>query len=378
MQVAASAFSRRGYQQITLKDIAAGAGISAPALYKHFTGKGEILQAVIDSELTDVCHVVTQAGQPGASDADFAERLAQSAVEHRDLWIIVHRDLQNLSDDAQAATRAQLRTIQETIRHHLAVSRPDAGPDDLDLRARAAVACLAAPSEYPQKNTDTALIRNIAAAVSTIFTLHRRTDPAPDMRTAPLPPFQPQVSRRERLLVAAAQLFAMHGYDAVSLADIGEAVGMSGPSIYSHFDTKSEILETLMRRAVGWIEFDRGLAFSESTDPAEVVTIWLHRYAQMAISHHSLFVIYTNEGPHLPDSDRRWVERSHRDYVQSWATLIADVRGCKDVSARILASCALSIINELSGHPRAPAEPGYGEVLANLTADLVRSTSTSP
>jgi hypothetical protein len=42
-------------------------------------------------------------------------------------------------------------------------------------------------------------------------------------------------SRRQALLSAAATLFAVNGFNRVSLEDLGAAAGVSGPAVYRHF-----------------------------------------------------------------------------------------------------------------------------------------------
>lgn len=50
-------------------------------------------------------------------------------------------------------------------------------------------------------------------------------------------------NRREELLVAAARLFARHGFEATSMRDIAGAVGMLAGSMYYHFPSKEELVE---------------------------------------------------------------------------------------------------------------------------------------
>ena len=52
--------------------------------------------------------------------------------------------------------------------------------------------------------------------------------------------------RKEEILEVAAELFALHGFDAVSLADIAHAVGLSKATLYHYFDRKEEILGTIV------------------------------------------------------------------------------------------------------------------------------------
>ena len=51
----------------------------------------------------------------------------------------------------------------------------------------------------------------------------------------------PPISTAERIVAAAVSHFADHGYDASSLAQIAEAVGIRKASLYSHFTGKDEI-----------------------------------------------------------------------------------------------------------------------------------------
>ncbi|MEU8802034.1 TetR/AcrR family transcriptional regulator [Spirillospora sp. NPDC048819] len=52
---------------------------------------------------------------------------------------------------------------------------------------------------------------------------------------------------RERLLRAAADGFAQHGYDGTRVADIARAAGVSNGALYAHFDSKAELLVAALR-----------------------------------------------------------------------------------------------------------------------------------
>lgn len=47
---------------------------------------------------------------------------------------------------------------------------------------------------------------------------------------------------RERILAAASELFAHHGYHATSIRDVARAVGVTVGALYAHFSGKSEVL----------------------------------------------------------------------------------------------------------------------------------------
>ena len=52
---------------------------------------------------------------------------------------------------------------------------------------------------------------------------------------------------RERLLLAAADVFARRGYDGTRVADIATAADVSGGALYAHFGSKAELLVAALR-----------------------------------------------------------------------------------------------------------------------------------
>lgn len=57
-------------------------------------------------------------------------------------------------------------------------------------------------------------------------------------------------NRREEIVQAAAILFRRKGFDATSMQDIAEAVGMLKGSLYYHFTSKEELLYEVVNRGV--------------------------------------------------------------------------------------------------------------------------------
>ena len=53
---------------------------------------------------------------------------------------------------------------------------------------------------------------------------------------------------KNEILEAALNLFSTQGYEATSILQIAEAVGIRKASLYSHFTSKQEILDVLVRR----------------------------------------------------------------------------------------------------------------------------------
>ena len=51
---------------------------------------------------------------------------------------------------------------------------------------------------------------------------------------------------REEILEAALDLFSVNGYEATSISQLADAVGIRKASLYSHFANKQDILDTVV------------------------------------------------------------------------------------------------------------------------------------
>lgn len=67
---------------------------------------------------------------------------------------------------------------------------------------------------------------------------------------------------RERIMDAALDLFAVCGFEAASVSQIADAVGIRKASLYSHFESKQDILDSLV--AVLTEHYESGSLFSQT------------------------------------------------------------------------------------------------------------------
>lgn len=109
---AAQLFGQRGFNRVSIEDLGAAAGVSGPALYRHFSSKQAVLAALLVGVSEDLLEggktVVAQA----ASDADALRGLIQFhvdfALSNPDVIRVQDRELANLTE----ADQASVRTLQ--------------------------------------------------------------------------------------------------------------------------------------------------------------------------------------------------------------------------------------------------------------------------
>jgi AcrR family transcriptional regulator len=93
-----------------------------------------------------------------------------------------------------------------------------------------------------------------------------------------------QANTRAELLAAAARVFARHGYDAASVAEIAEEAGYSHGAVYSNFAGKEELFLALYEEWVAKRVAEIEATFSREGTLAErarvAVDDWLRRFAR--------------------------------------------------------------------------------------------------
>lgn len=72
---------------------------------------------------------------------------------------------------------------------------------------------------------------------------------------------------KQEILDASLNLFSTQGYEATSMSQIAEAVGIRKASLYSHFASKQEILDSLLKTVLEQYNKDSIFANADWDDP---------------------------------------------------------------------------------------------------------------
>ncbi|HSQ21430.1 MAG TPA: TetR/AcrR family transcriptional regulator [Coriobacteriia bacterium] len=88
-------------------------------------------------------------------------------------------------------------------------------------------------------------------------------------------------SARERILTIAGDLFAEHGYDAVSIADLASAAGISTGLIYYHFKDKETLYGTVVREGVHLLEETAVATLVGDRSPTDRLRLFVVSYMRL-------------------------------------------------------------------------------------------------
>jgi AcrR family transcriptional regulator len=133
--------AEKGFQAVRIEDIGAAAGVSGPAVYRHFPNKEallvELLVGISTRLLAGARAVVAEADEPGAALTGLIEFHLDFALGESDLIRIQDRDLAHLPASAQRQVRRAQRSYVEVWVEVLREVRPETAEADARLMAHA-------------------------------------------------------------------------------------------------------------------------------------------------------------------------------------------------------------------------------------------------
>jgi AcrR family transcriptional regulator len=181
-------------------------------------------------------------------------------------------------------------------------------------------------------------------------------------------------ARKERILIAAAELVAREGFTAVSMEDIGDAVGITASAIYRHYDSKSAVLVAMLDRVVDKLLAEgRAIAASGLADPAAALTRLVDGYIDFVISEPDAARVYFREIGSVPAQDRRRLRRNQRLYVEEWVLLLTEARpAVDDAAARALVHAAIGVLQSVLWYSPGLPQDRQREVLRHAALRVLK------
>lgn len=123
--------------------------------------------------------------------------------------------------------------------------------------------------------------------------------------------------RRQELLAIAAGLFAAKGFANVTVDEIGDAAGVSGPALYHHFSGKEALLGEMLIDISEYL-LDGGRAVvAEGGD--DVLARLVRFHAEFAVNDRDLITVHFRDLVHATDGDQKRVRQLQSRYALLWA-----------------------------------------------------------
>ncbi|MBL8381191.1 MAG: TetR family transcriptional regulator [Burkholderiales bacterium] len=188
-------------------------------------------------------------------------------------------------------------------------------------------------------------------------------------RTAPADAATPEpanLSRRDALLRAAADVFAHRGYHGAGMRDIAAAWGAQPAAIYHYFPSKAALLEAICH--FGITQFLDRLAAIQASDLAVETKVReaVRAHIEPLIEDRFYVQAFLFLRRELPDAARRPLDELSHRYEELWHALLVEgqTRGVipKSLDRRISVLAILGMCNAVARWTRSAADSGLDPI----------------
>jgi len=186
-------------------------------------------------------------------------------------------------------------------------------------------------------------------------------------------------ARRKELIAVAANLFASRGYYAVTVDDIGDAVGLTGPALYRHFSSKEALLVAVFDQVIDQLTNRFRELVSEAPDPATALLAIVRLHVEFAIEQRENVAVWRQEFQNLPEPDRWRLRRAQRLYVEEWVHLVHELRPeFSDTEVRTAVHAAMGLLQSPSDFESGLAAEAAVNLLMSMALAALAHASTKP
>ncbi|MBN9177321.1 MAG: TetR family transcriptional regulator [Microbacterium sp.] len=180
-----------------------------------------------------------------------------------------------------------------------------------------------------------------------------------------------KAERYDALLQEAARLFAAHGFDGVSLEDLGAAVGITGPAVYRHFSSKKALLGAVLRRASEGLLTGGRRVVAVDGEPVAQLRDLIDFHVEFALADADVIRVHDRDLARLSDDDRHVVRRLQREYVELWTDVLERLHPDRDAAdLRVRAHAGFGLINSTPHSVRGLRDVPDDAVVHDILADM--------
>ena len=141
LDAAAALFAEKGYNGVSIEELGAAAGVSGPAVYRHFSGKSAVLSALLIGVSKDLLEggiaVVSESDTAEAALSGLIEFQVDFALRQPNVIRVQDRDLASLPEEDERTVRQLQRQYVEVWVDAISALHPKSDLPLLRHRAQA-------------------------------------------------------------------------------------------------------------------------------------------------------------------------------------------------------------------------------------------------
>ncbi|MGW1465927.1 TetR/AcrR family transcriptional regulator [Streptomyces sp. NPDC002308] len=368
VEAAGRVFSERGYHAASMEEVAAGVGITAAALYRHFPNKYALFAECADV-MVDGLVTALDAVPPGATLADVLAAVTRVTVAHRASGGVYRWEARYLSREDRRRLGAKFDRLAERVDE--AVQREYPRPDER-LRAMAALGAIGSITMHHTSIAQRRSEELLLASALRVAASGPAAGPPGAHLVVELPAQPVPRTRRAEILAAAIPLFARDGFVSVTNGQIAEAVGLTPSALYRHYPGKIDILAAACLQAAGLLAQGVERSLREVAGPFDAIVALAATYVAYSFEYTELNSVAEAEVAGLPTGLRRPLVLAQREHIAVWEQQLRLARpGLDPRQARVLVHAGFGVAVEAGRKFRWQDAPDHREAVTALVVSAL-------
>jgi AcrR family transcriptional regulator len=393
LDTAAALFWEKGYAATTTREIAAAVGIQQASLYYHVASKEDLLYQLCVSSmerlLAAVQTALTEAVNPMERIRIFIHAHLTGLLRQQIRHVNILTELRALSKAHHREVLALRKDYAELARSVLAAGQ-SAGVIRADIPAKYLYLALLNILNWAVvwfRREEALAAEQLAELFYSIYlggaaAFPERIDPklpgfakreAKSAAKGRKPVIATRKNTSQRLVDAAASLFARTGYEATSTREIASALGIQKASLYYHIGSKEELLLAICQSSLEQIRRDVEAAMSAVSDPLERISALVSAHIESMLrdqEKHSVAVAEMHLLSPGPFAEVRHLRDGYENLVRSVLQEAQDAGVLRaDIPVKYLCLGLLGLMNRVEVWYRrnGALSPGqFGQLLAAI------------
>jgi len=168
----------------------------------------------------------------------------------------------------------------------------------------------------------------------------------------------------------AAKMILAKGYDATSVSDIADALGITKAGLYHYIRGKTELLYDIMKYGLEELDREVMVPAHAIADPEERLRFMISTHASLVTRGDGAVTILVDEARALTATQNRRVTKLKRAYLDYLRTTLEELRAAgklRDVNTTVAAFSIIASVNWLSRWYLPDGPLSAGEIAEQIT-----------
>ena len=183
-----------------------------------------------------------------------------------------------------------------------------------------------------------------------------------------------KASRKAFILQKAAAMFREKGFNATSMRDLAESVGVEAASLYNHIKSKNEILEAICFDVANRFNTNMEAIEASTQKPINKVETLLRFHIGQMIENYEEVYVSDREWKHLSEPYLSNFHNQRRSYRKRFAAIIEDgirKNEIKKIDAPTAVMIVLHAVSGIESWHRSKAKMNAGELEDNMVMIMI-------